>query len=74
MLWQHAAAVGTIVAIEAEHAIMHVGRNHFVRFHIANDLHGTVPEVGVRVTVERDGSVAKSEHDRSHVHEHGLGR
>ena len=67
LTWKGLAQVGTIVAIEGEHAIMHVGRHHFMRFDIGHDLHGAIPKIGVSISVGPDGSIeaTRPEHERT---------
>ncbi len=74
LTWKGLAQVGTIVAIEGASAIMHVGRHHFMRFDIRNDLHGAIPEVGVRISVGSDGSITPYERTQERTLERGRER
>ncbi len=72
--WSGVAAVGTIVAHEADSVVMHVGRHSYVKLDVERDLHGAVPEIGRRIEIESDGTYKDSTHGREQTLERGLQR
>lgn len=64
---------GTMVRVDHDTYALHQGRGGYVVFDLQRDLHGHVPPVDQKVTVDRAGHVAPA-HDPAHPLGHPAGR